>query len=322
MNTSEENAVLRRMLKQAMPDDLPSALERRMQNRLAAFRGRCDMEALHPRTRMSAWIGRFSIRQRIAALASAGVATMLGFVLLWGDGTAQQASAMEKMAESIRRAKTFRAAVAVGIKAGSKSDTPPGACNGTLYWLAPESTRLDLRGKIPYEEPKDDKDKTEIWIAGKPWMVFLDHKARQFRKLEGQWLEQQANLGVVVEKLGSLSGRADRDLGVKNMNGKRVLGFEIDMKKILTMPNATLPNDRAEVWIDPESNLPLLVQFNYHTSLKPGTDVIFVRLHNFRWNIDLPPKLFDTTLPKGYTDVTAPDIVPCAPVPSGQIPAR
>ena len=29
------------------------------------------------------------------------------------------------------------------------------------------------------------------------------------------------------------------------------------------------------------------------------------RLQNFRWNIDLDPQLFDTAVPKGYTDVTS-----------------
>ena len=49
------------------------------------------------------------MRQRIAALGGVGVAALLGFLLLWGGLVTRPVSAMEKMAETIRRAKSLKA---------------------------------------------------------------------------------------------------------------------------------------------------------------------------------------------------------------------
>jgi len=76
------------------------------------------------------------------------------------------------------------------------------------------------------------------------------------------------------------------------------------MKKIFVPPDDA--KDVAEVWIDPESSLPVLVQFKMTKDRSEQT----IRFQDFHWNIDLDPKLFDTTLPKGYTDDTPSLAVP------------
>jgi hypothetical protein len=243
-------------------------------------------------------------RFQLSAGAIAGLAAMLGFVLLWGGNAAQSVSAMEKMAESIRKAKSFKAAVVLGKRPASETGTPPGQCFGALYWLATGSWRLDLKGKVPYESPSE-QDRIQIHVAGKPWMVFIDRENKRTNKC-AMPKQREPDGPDIIEKLSEFSGHADRDLGVKDINGKKAHGFEIDMNKIITSPNRDVsqPKQMAEVWIDPESSLPVLVQFNYSMSQKQTADVLFFRLQEFQWNIDLDPNLFDTTPPKGYTDTT------------------
>ena len=48
MKPTEENDIIRQTLQQAMPDDLPPALEQRMQNRFAAFRQHADAKSPAP----------------------------------------------------------------------------------------------------------------------------------------------------------------------------------------------------------------------------------------------------------------------------------
>jgi hypothetical protein len=255
-------------------------------------------------------------RFQLSAGAIVGLAAVLGFVLLWGGSVVPSASAMEKMAESIRKAKSFKAAVVLGIKPAAKNATPPGKCRGTLY-CGTGSSRLDLKGNVPGEDP-GEHDETQLHIAGKPWVMHIDHKAKRVNKLE---MPKRGSDDLdIVQRLGGFSGSADRDLGVKEINGKKAHGFEIGMRKILAPSDAALVQaiDMVEVWIDAKSSLPVLVQFNYINGRKrEGADTIFFRMQDFQWNIDLNPKLFDTTVPKGYTDVTS-----CGELPSQPIPAQ
>jgi hypothetical protein len=251
-------------------------------------------------------------RFQLSAGTMIGVAAVLGFILLWGGDAAQSLSAMEKMAESVRKAKSFKAAVTCleSIQAANAGNSPrTSKVVGTVYWLAPGSSHFDFRGSAPEARggPSRDADITRINRSGEWREVIIDHKAKNFQKVGKPQKAGEAPLGPeIMEKLGEFSGQADRDLGIKKIGGKEAHGFEIEMKKIHRPPNAHAPSkDMAEVWIDAESSLPVLVQFNFNRDLKQ-MDVAtgYLRLQDFQWNIDLDPKLFDTTVPKGYTDVT------------------
>ena len=98
--------------------------------------------------------------------------------------------------------------------------------------------------------------------------------------------------------LGRHSGKADRDLGDKKINGVNARGFEIAMDKL----DSNVPNGTMSVWVSKESHLP--VQINYRISMASQT--IKVTMHGFVWNVELDGKLFDTMPPDGYEDVTIP----------------
>ena len=257
-------------------------------------------------------------RVQLSAGAVVGLAAVLGFALLWGGIDTTSASAMVKMAASIRKAKSFKAAVVLGIKPASKIATSLYQGRGTLYYLGTGSVRLDLKTKgSPFSQRSGEEDETQIRIAGKSSIMLIDHKAKMVNKVE---MPQGTPDSLdVVERLGVFSGRADRDLGVKEINGKKAHGFEIGMRKILAPSDAALVQaiDMVEVWIDAESSLPVLVQFNYIMNFKQhATETLFFRMQDFQWNIDLDRKLFDTAIPRGYTDATPVEALPSQPIPA------
>jgi len=306
MKKTEENDSIRQTLKQTMPDDLPAAVEQRMQNQLTAFRQRFDAKSAKPRNQISRWIGGFTMWQRIAVFGGVGAAVVLGFLLLWGGIAANPVSAMEQMAESIRKAKSFRTVMIAEGQFTPKTGKPPvkHKVTGTLYWLARGPSRIDFSGRAPKAGggPSIEAEVTKIDLPGESREIIIDHKAKRFYKVA---LPKEVPGAEMVAKLGEFSGQADRELGAKEINGKKSRGFEIDMKKLFKRPGIS-ERGMAEIWIDTESSLPVLVQFKMTKDRSEQT----IRFQDFHWNIDLDPKLFDTTLPKGYTDDTPSLAVP------------
>ena len=144
---------------------------------------------------------------------------------------------------------------------------------------------------------------TKIDLLRESLEFIIDHKAKTLQKVA---IPQSVPGVEIVAKLGEFSGQADRHLGTKEINGKKSHGFVINMKKLLRILPGVSGKHMAEIWIDSESNLPVLVVFKmtYDRSEQ------IMRFQDFRWNIDLDPELFDTTLPKGYTNVTSSLAVP------------
>ncbi len=250
------------------------------------------------------------MRQRIGiAVSGVGVAAVLGFLLLWGAIDARPVSAMEQMAENIRKAKSFRAKMVFESQITPQPDKPPVKLKmtGDIYWLAHEASRVDMTGLAPNANGKDFKQGAVTKIdlldeSGESLEFIIDHNAKTVQKVA---IPKSIPGAEWVAKLGEFSGQADRDLGTKEINGKKSRGFEIEMKKLLPPRRVDIPGKHvAEIWIDSESNLPVLVQFKMKEG-REGRLEQTIRIQDFHWNIDLDPKLFDTTLPKGYTDVTS-----------------
>jgi hypothetical protein len=285
MNTTEENDHIRQSLKKTMPDDLPTAVANRMANRLAAFCERVDAESVN---RISLWSGEFNVRQRIAAFGGIGVAAVLGFLLLWGVIAAKPLSAMEKMAENIRKARSYKATVVLENAFVSESGKPQVAkshkSTGAAYWLAPRSFRADVQSS--------GNSFVLISPAGKSG-ISIDHIHRTFTRSPVH-AGAVSPLAAALEKLGDFVGQADRELGPKEIDGKKAWGYQIDMRKI--------EPDRypgvVEFWLDADS-WPISVRVD-----EKRLGMLSSQVSRFEWNIDLDPRLFDTTPPKGYKDVT------------------
>ncbi len=233
------------------------------------------------------------------ALSGAGIAAVLGFLLLWGAIDAKPVSAMERMAENIRKAKSFKVTMSGELKFVRVPGSPPGASvmtvTGTHYWLAPKSYRVDVKYFSWMDGPEivTWQEVTEIFPAGKPG-IHIEHMNKKFQR-------EPARLGPVsplmmLDNLGTFSGQADRNLGTKKINGTKAWGFEIDGKKI---DPDSYPGP-VEIWLDDESNLPVFIC--YKVGKSAVVEGMTVRLDNFQWNIDLDPKLFLAEAPAGYVE--------------------
>ena len=236
------------------------------------------------------WIRGLTMRQRIAALGGVGVAAVLGFLLLWGGTVAKPVSAMEKMAQNIREAKSYKYNVSVQFEGNSIVSRN---LTGTAYWLAPGFVRTETT--YPDEWKKPGPEQVDIYPAGKPG-IHIFHPTKTFSRIP---VPQKAPLTSGMDDIASLgrfTGKADRQLGNKEVNGKNAQGFVIANDKMY--PDGI--SGSTEIWLDTETNLPV---YTRHEGKSPGRSWIQENT-NIQWNIDLDPKLFDPTPPEGYTDTT------------------
>ncbi len=267
----------------------------------AATEGRRP-EPFRQSNRITQWIGGFTTRQRIAVLGSIGVAAMLGLFLLYGGITATPVSAMEQMAENVRKAKSYKCTQIneyTYTTENSRSREVHGKSTRTIFWLASDtndgfcSKRSD---GAPASWPGPGPQGTQIRPAGKPGITIL-HRTKTFLRSPAFPKPVPSSSLDDLESLGRFSRKADRELGTKEINGKKAHGFQIDMNKM--DPDYSLPG-LAEIWIDAESNLPVLVRYEQKWL---GISMT-LQMTDIQWNIDLDAKLFDPTPPEGYADAT------------------
>ncbi len=319
--TDDENDYIRRTLRQSMPDDLAVDVEQRMHKRLAAFCKQVDttapsepLEPARPWSRMTQWMGGLSMKKRIG-IAFGGTAALLALLLLWGGDMARPVSAMEKMAESVRKAKSYKSTI---TSISRWRETPPKGASTpgplvirrttqTCYHLADGSQRTETLDQFSggfYPGGIGPTAKV-TWInpAGKPWTA-LNHQTKTYRRYPPA---ERDSFMDEVQSLGSFAGRADRELGIKEIDGTKARGFQFDDASKL-LPHNSPPETIADVWIDIESNLP--IRLHQERKKKVGDIPEMTCTFNIQWNLDFDAKLFDATPPEGYTDVTSSMAVP------------
>ena len=233
------------------------------------------------------------MRQRLAAFGGIGVAAVLGFTLLWGGGFAQPVSAMEKMAEQNPQGEVVQMH---SDCANEGRFTGTGRAPPCWSRLSPSiGLRLVRYGRIGQSQSGEAlaRKRTNITPAGKP-SIGIQHESKTFTRSPA--LNWNAFSGTFddIEHLGQFTGKADRELGTRIINGKKAFGFQIDNKKM----DSDARTGITELWLDAESNLPVLVRYESRWQAISTT----VLTTDIQWNIDLDPKLFDTTPPAGYTE--------------------
>jgi len=240
-------------------------------------------------------------RWQLSAGAMAGLAALLGFLLLWGGNGVPPVSAMERMAETVRKAKSYKLTGHTKVSLATKPGGPRQTTEtiATAYWLAPDSLRLDLTGAgDKWRGPGPEI--SNICPGADKWALRIDNPARTFRRLPPMGRREFSVLHR-LDELGKFSGSAERELGTKKINGRDAIGFVVDVRKI----DPHTPPGTMEIWIDRQTNLPLTMRGVNETQ----NGAIIEAVSDIQWNIDLDPKLFDLTPPPGYTDVTPKDVV-------------
>ncbi|MGO8745322.1 MAG: LolA family protein [Thermoguttaceae bacterium] len=303
MTDSEDRTVVGRLKRLSQIEPSREAIELALGHARAALTNlptvtaSRPLEPARPWKRISQWMGGLSMRQRIA-LGGVGAAAIVAILWLWPTTISMSVSAMEKMAENIRKAHSYKCKVTVRMKDDSPEPgkLPDREGTDTCYWLAPGSVRIDAK-----EDDKDwEQNRTEIFPAGKPG-ILIDHITKKFSREPALEKNNRGRVQSVfndLESLGMFSGKAERELGTKEINGKEARGFQISMRKMEVRYSRP---GLAEIWIDTESNLPILVRYE---GLKTLNQSMTIERTEIQWNIDLDPNLFDTTPPEGYVDDT------------------
>jgi hypothetical protein len=190
-----------------------------------------------------------------------------------------------------------------------KGKTEPGIVDLSQlnYWQAPGRTRENLKivlsGAVPrgYSSGQVEADVVSISLTDKPG-ILIDRVRKTYTR-EPKLRAEDTGSGSLTYPMSLLrvireeSGKVVRDLGTKQIGGEQAHGYLMDYPKAGW-------ND-VEVWLDSQTDLPLEVRHE----AKDETTTSVMRWTDFRWNIALDPKLFDTTPPEGYADITPPDDV-------------
>jgi hypothetical protein len=269
-----------------------------------------------PWNRVSRWTGRLTRRQRVA-LGSIGAAAALGLLLVWALSLTRPVSAMEKMAEEVRKAKSVKfttigknSFVFLNLGNAPKTVKTRRERKSISYWRAPDSIRTETTDPSRWNGPGPESVK--IMPGGNRPCLMIDNRAKTYRFRSPSDKEVEMTKSLPPGSLGRFYGDADGELGTKQIDGKKAYGFVIGIKKL--NPAALSPG-LLEIWLDSHTHLPLFIRNEGKTETSSWTE----ETSDFQWNIALDPKLFDATPPQGYRDVTPRAPAPGDPV--GQITA-
>jgi hypothetical protein len=166
-----------------------------------------------------------------------------------------------------------------------------------FFWKAPGSLRIET-----YHD--DCLIETVIRPSGKPgiriqpvkksYILMGPRNARPGQWSPGHWMTGLANY----------SGQPDRDLGIKEIAGRRAHGFEVAASKL--EPDFMIPGVAVmRIWADVQSRLPVLFEVEIKGST-PGVTRGTVRFDEFQWDLPLSDDLFHVAVPDGFTDRTPP----------------
>ena len=232
------------------------------------------------------------MRQR-TVVGSIGAAAALALLVFWLGNAPSRVSAMERMAENIRRARSYKVTWIFERQFVRELGKPPVTAHAksTVFWLAPGSFRLENTGDETWVGQED----TQIYPVGKPG-IDIDVKKKTFQSVAGR--RGRMSSIILLDELGKFSGQADQALGTKEIDGKQARGFEIDAKKI--DPDGF--SGPMQIWIDAESQLPVFLHYEFDEAGTPAT----LTMRDFQWNLDLDPKLFEARAPDGYVNLTKP----------------
>jgi hypothetical protein len=259
---------------------------------------------------------------RRVAFGGVGLSAAAALILLAiFANSATQLSAMERIVNAVRDVKSFSYELTQEVEQPPRKekDKPARTLDGKTFtcWRAPADAGLDQFGDFRasqthewiYHLPTGDQgpeltmDLTEIHPSGKPG-ILIDYVAKKFYRVPPLHADDIANskpllwLRAVREK----AGRLVEDLGARQIGGRNARGY------VMTFDGAE-PFDNfgpVEVWIDPQTDLPMEFSFEFdHANAEEGFPERF-SVTDIQWNADLGPKLFDTSAPAGFLDVTMP----------------
>jgi outer membrane lipoprotein-sorting protein len=93
-----------------------------------------------------------------------------------------------------------------------------------------------------------------------------------------------------------------KSLGSKMINGIEAEGIEVNDIE-LVKSNRPIKSYLGRLWIDVQTELPILLEAELVLSQGENDIQVKVILDNFQWNVDLKPEIFKPNIPKDYTEL-------------------
>jgi outer membrane lipoprotein-sorting protein len=263
---------------------------------------------VHPTrpTGASQGLARLVARHRIV-LGSIGASLALAVtVVLVALNSNARLSAMERVAKELCGVTSYSYRLrwrSTYAEEGGKLTTSKG--DGMTYWLAPDAFRDEMTiVKVVENDSQGQRNEEElehfaqIFPAGKPG-ILIDHHRKTFQRILYEPIGSKTYPWDLLRMIREGSYDLVRDLGMKRIGATSARGYVLRLKN---SHDKFTVRDPVELWVDARTNLPL--EFSYGGTNAGSTYVD--RATDFRWNIELNPKMFEPAPPEGYADITPP----------------
>ncbi len=252
---------------------------------------------------------KLTVIQRVA-VGGIGVSTIAAAALvLLAVNSGPQLSAMERMAKELHQITSYsyrESWESTWLEAdGKRSITSKG--DGMTCWMAPDAFRTEMKiVRIELAIPNGKLSErllehfAEIYPAGKPG-IFVDFIRKTFDRLLFDPVGSRTYPADLVRMIQEGSGTVTRELGTKEIQGKKARGYVIVLKGSHEKRANDQLKDPVQVWVDPATDLPLEIGYE-----GKNESTYTHRVTDFRWNTALDRQLFEPTPPAGYADITPP----------------
>ncbi len=206
-NDADGDALLQRVIEHLRQQAIPEFPDPEIAASTIAARPCSSARSISPLRRII-----MNRRFQLSAGALVGVAALLGFLVLWGAVDAKSLSAMEQMAENIRKTKSHKYNLTVRIAKDfpQPGETPVAEYKHVLYKLASGSSRIEHVGGSDWKQAGPEG--VEIDLVGKPGIA-ISHRDKSFYRLlprelsvNAQSLDNLENPGQVCRRSRPRSG--------------------------------------------------------------------------------------------------------------------
>jgi hypothetical protein len=218
--------------------------------------------------------------KRYASRAAIAAALLFATAVLWHLNKPRTLFA--QVAKAMTRAKGFRCDF-IDVTPGD-AGAEEAELAGHVYWTPSGEERLD--------DLRDDKpESTLIYRPGNDGLR-LEHVSKQYR-IVPRSAAREFSFGL-FSGLGDYKGKAEPIPGPREIRGVKAEGFSIPWSTVVG--DDSHANAKVQVWLDPATTLPVRVDL---LGLDPRGSAV-MRFEDFRWGPQ-DPKLFDASIPAGYT---------------------
>lgn len=260
------------------------------------------------RSRIKTWQ-----RLAVSGLGLSAVAAVL--LVMFSLGPTEKASAMERMIAKLRELTSCEYSMHTRNTFTREGADEPVNVDyvGTVRFQSPQAlgeegpyshTEEGLIYEFPTDSPPGERksrllSRFEVRLPVGQSGILIDHLRECFiwvPEFRGEFGESSPVTRLLMVK--DREGEMIRELGTKEILGKQAHGF------VMRLEGAEKGSgyDALNVWIDPETDLPLEIAYE----VKEDWGSKWLRIYDCRWNLELSPHLFEAHAPEGYTDSTPP----------------